>query len=76
MGSSPLFGVSRTAPTYGDIKSYAKVGFAQITEDVAQPPQPLSYPEGWLGQSLASKTLVPLRGSSTCVAALDDPAYW
>ncbi len=64
------------ALTYGDINFYAKVGFAQITEDVARAPQPLSYPEGWLGQSLASETLVPLRGALTCVAALDDPAYW
>ena len=62
--------------TYGDINFYAKVGFAQITEDTARPPMPLSYPEGWLGQSLTQPELAPLKGPSTCVGPFNDPALW
>jgi len=64
------------ALTYGDINFYAKVGFAQITPEIATPPQPLSYPHGWLGQSLTGAPLAPLKGASTCAKALSDPAYW
>lgn len=62
--------------TYGDINFYAKVGFAQITEDTAAAPLPLSYPEGWLGQALTGGAFVPLKGGSSCVPALSDPALW
>jgi len=62
--------------TYGDINFYGKVGFAQVSEAVAAPPLPLSYPEGWLAQSLTGETLVPLTGASRCVEALNDPALW
>jgi predicted N-acetyltransferase YhbS len=65
-----------TVLTYGDINFYSKVGFAQITPAEAQPPAPLSYPHGWLGQSLSSAAFVPLKGPSTCAAALSDPAFW
>jgi putative acetyltransferase len=64
------------ALTYGDINFYSRVGFAQIPETLAAAPLPLTYPEGWLGQSLTSRPLDPLRGPSSCVAALDDPALW
>ena len=64
------------ALTYGDINFYAKVGFSQITVDTAQPPLPLTYPEGWLGQSLTGRVLAPLQGPSACVPALNDPALW
>lgn len=64
------------ALTYGDFNFYSKVGFAQITEDIARPPLPLTYPEGWLGLSMTDGTLVPLSGPSTCVEALNDPAMW
>lgn len=62
--------------TYGDISFYSKVGFAQVSQETAQSPFPLEYPEGWLGQSLTDKTLAPLKGKSTCVEALNDPALW
>ncbi|WP_425039517.1 GNAT family N-acetyltransferase [Primorskyibacter sp. S187A] len=62
--------------TYGDIRFYARVGFAQITEEIARAPQPLSYPDGWLGQSLTGEALGPLAGPGQCVAPFDDPAYW
>lgn len=64
------------AITYGDPKYYARVGFEQITQNVAQPPQVLSQPQGWLGQSLTEDNLKPLKGPSRCVEAFNDPAYW
>lgn len=64
------------ALTYGDINFYSKVGFEQILETIAEPPLRLSYPEGWLGQSLTGKPLDLLQGPSTCVNALNDPAIW
>ncbi len=64
------------ALTYGDINFYSKVGFARITEADAQPPLPLQYPEGWLGQTLEPGTFLPLRGPSRCVGPLDDPNHW
>mgnify|MGYP001613235440 CR=1 FL=1 len=64
------------AITYGDINFYAKVGFQQISEDIIRAPLHLSYPEGWLAQSLSGKPLVPIAGNTSCVKELDDPAYW
>jgi putative acetyltransferase len=64
------------ALTYGDINFYSKVGFRQISTSDAKPPLPLTYPEGWLGQSLTNRPLDPLKGSSVCVDALNDPALW
>ena len=64
------------ALTYGDIRFYSKVGFGLITEAEAAPPLALTYPDGWLGQSLTQHPFAPLRGASSCVAALNDPAYW
>lgn len=64
------------ALTYGDINFYAKVGFNRINERVARPPLPLEYPEGWLGQSLTDQPLIPLKGPSHCVKALNSPDYW
>ncbi|MEE4119616.1 MAG: N-acetyltransferase [Paracoccaceae bacterium] len=64
------------ALTYGDPAFYGKVGFVAVTEAMAPPPQPLSHPEGWIGQALDGGDLAPLTGPATCAAALDDPAYW
>ena len=55
---------------------YARVGFHPIRVEDAAPPQPLSQPEGWLGQSLTDAPLLPLVGPSRCAPALNDPAYW
>jgi predicted N-acetyltransferase YhbS len=63
------------AITYGDPAFYEKVGFKTLTESIAQPPLPLSQPEGWIGQSLTEAPLAALKGSSTCVAALNDPSF-
>jgi len=62
--------------TYGDPAYYARVGFAQISTDVATAPLPLSHPHGWLGQSLEGEALVPLQGACTCVPAMDRPEVW
>lgn len=62
--------------TYGDPAYYAKTGFEPITEAIAQPPLKLSHPHGWLGQSLDGRDLVPLKGPSRCVPALNNPALW
>jgi putative acetyltransferase len=64
------------ALTYGDINFYSRVGFAQITQADAQAPQPLQYPEGWLGQSLAGGPFTPLKGPSECVGPLNHPELW
>jgi putative acetyltransferase len=62
--------------TYGDINFYAKVGFQPISEAVVKAPLKLTYPEGWIGQSLISDTVAPIAGPSACVKALDKPEYW
>ena len=62
--------------TYGDPNFYAKVGFAQITEDQVKAPLVLSYPHGWLGQKLDGSELVAIAGETACVAALDHQKYW
>ncbi len=64
------------ALTYGENNFYSKVGFAHITEADAQPPLPLQYPEGWLGQSLTADQFTPLKGTSRCVGPLDNPNHW
>lgn len=64
------------AMTYGDPEYYRRVDFAPVTEAEAPPPLPLSQPHGWLAQSLDGRPLRPLRGPSTCVAALDRPDIW
>lgn len=64
------------AITYGDPAFYGKVGFEPIPETKARAPLPLSHPEGWIGQSLSDAELLPLKGPSRCVEALNDPALW
>ncbi len=62
--------------TYGDPSFYSKVGFEPLSTESVQPPYELSQPEGWLGQSLFGATSSIKAGRASCVAALDDPAYW
>ena len=64
------------AITYGDPNYYSKVGFEQITEEVARAPLRLQQPEGWLAQPLNGEKLNPLKGPSRCVKALDAPIHW
>ena len=62
--------------TYGDIKFYSKVGFSLITEMLVKAPLKLTYPEGWLGQSLVCDEIEPITGNSYCVEALNKPELW
>ncbi|MCK5724403.1 MAG: GNAT family N-acetyltransferase, partial [Gammaproteobacteria bacterium] len=62
--------------TYGDPKFYSKVGFSLITEKLIKAPLALTYPEGWLGQSLISDEIKPITGDSYCVEALNKAEYW
>jgi len=62
--------------TYGDLKFYSKVGFSHMTEKKVKAPFPLTYPEGWLGQSLDSDEIRPIMGDSSCVEALNNAEYW
>lgn len=62
--------------TYGNPDYYAKVGFHPITEETVRAPRQLTYPHGWLGQSLVGASIEPMAGRSTCVKALDKPEYW
>ena len=62
--------------TYGDPKFYSKVGFSLITEKLIKAPFALTYPEGWLGQSLISDEIKPITGDSYCVEALNKAEYW
>ncbi len=64
------------AVTYGDSNFYSKVGFKQITEDIVPAPLELSYPEGWLGQSLIGDRIDPIVGKSYCVEALNKQDLW
>lgn len=66
----------RVAITYGDPRFYSKLGFRPISPETICAPFTLSQPEGWLGQSLSGDSLETLSGGCTCVAALNDSAYW
>lgn len=62
--------------TYGDPNFYSKVGFKQIGEDVVKAPQKLTYPEGWLAQSLTNENFTSEIGVAGCVGALNRQEYW
>ncbi|MFC3151908.1 GNAT family N-acetyltransferase [Litoribrevibacter euphylliae] len=67
--------------TYGDPNYYSKVGFQQISEDIAKAPFKLSQPHGWLCQSLDGSDLAALAGNARCgtarcVAAFNVPELW
>lgn len=62
--------------TYRDKSFYSKDGFKQVTEDVAKAPLKLTYPEGWLTQSLVGEDIQPIPGRSIYVAALNNQKYW
>ncbi|RLC10686.1 MAG: GNAT family N-acetyltransferase [Deltaproteobacteria bacterium] len=62
--------------TYGDHNFYSKVGFKLITEKIAKAPLKLTYPEGWLAQSLVSDEIEPIGGDSSCVEAFNKPEIW
>lgn len=64
------------ALTYGDPNYYSKVGFKQITEELIKAPLKLSYPEGWLAQSLSGDTIEAIADKPNCVEALNKQELW
>lgn len=62
--------------TYGDPKFYSKTGFKHISEEYVKAPLKLTYPEGWLGQSLSSIPIEAGSGTTYCVEALSKQEYW
>jgi putative acetyltransferase len=62
--------------TYGDPGFYSRVGFSPISEKLIKAPLTLTYPEGWLGQSLIGDKIQPITGQSFCVEAFDKPEIW
>jgi len=62
--------------TYGDPNYYSKVGFKPVAEKIIPAPLKLTYPEGWLAQSLKGDEIPVIKGSSACVKALSDQNYW
>lgn len=62
--------------TYGDPKFYSKVGFTNVSEEDVKAPLKLTYPEGWLAQSLTGGIVKPISGVSHCVSALNKQIYW
>lgn len=62
--------------TYGDPNFYSKVGFQHINEDIVKAPFKLTYPEGWLAQSLSGEDVYAIEGICQCVTALNKKEYW
>jgi predicted N-acetyltransferase YhbS len=62
--------------TYGDINFYSKTGFAPISEGLIKAPLALSYPEGWIAQSLSGDSIKPIEGKPSCLTPLDSPDLW
>lgn len=62
--------------TYGDLNFYSKAGFQSVSEEIVKAPLKLTYSEGWLGQSLAGDSSIPVCESSKCVEALNKQEYW
>ncbi len=62
--------------TYGNPSYYSKTGFERISENVVEPPFPLSQPAGWLAQSIGGGQIKTMAGSTQCVEALNDPNLW
>lgn len=62
--------------TYGDPNFYSKIGFSPVNESVIKAPLKLTYPEGWLIQSLNGCEIEAVEGAIGCVDALNDQKYW
>ena len=62
--------------TYGDPDFYSKVGFVKIGEDVVKAPKKLTYPGGWLAQTLKNENITSEDGVAKCVGALNKQEYW
>ena len=64
------------AVTYGDPRYYSRVGFEPITVEQIPAPFELSYPHGWLAQSLIGSEIKVASQQSSCVEGLAYAEYW
>lgn len=64
------------AVTYGDPSYYSRVDFEQITVEQIPAPFNLSYPHGWIAQSLIGGEIKVASEQSSCVEALAHAQYW
>ncbi|SHI05378.1 GNAT family N-acetyltransferase [Ferrimonas marina] len=64
------------AVTYGDPKFYGKLGFEAVTIEQVPAPQPLSFPHGWLAQTLEGEAMPTQKGPVRCAEALNRPEFW
>lgn len=64
------------AVTYGDPSYYSRVGFEQITVEQIPAPFNLSFPHGWIAQSLIGGEIRVASEQSSCVEALAHAQYW
>ena len=64
------------AVTYGDPSYYSKVGFEPITVEQIPAPFELSYPHGWIAQSLIGGEIKVTSEQSSCVEGLAHAEYW
>ena len=62
--------------TYGDISFYSKTGYELVSTDSIAAPLKLSYPEGWLANSLDESTELKIEGPSSCIPELNDQNLW
>ena len=66
----------KLAFTYGDPNFYTRVGFSPTSEEQFKAPLKLSFPHGWMVQTLSSDTIQGLESRPTCVEGFNNPALW
>ncbi|ODP95729.1 MULTISPECIES: GNAT family N-acetyltransferase [Salinivibrio] len=62
--------------TYGDPAFYTQLGFHPADHIEVVPPHTLSYPHGWLAQSLIDSDLPALGAKPCCVDAFNQADLW
>ncbi|OOE81222.1 hypothetical protein BZG25_03650 [Salinivibrio sp. ML198] len=62
--------------TYGDPAFYTQLGFSAADPTEIVPPHTLSYPHGWLAQSLTDSDLPALGSKPCCVDAFNQADLW
>ena len=60
--------------TYGDPALYGRFGFEGISPEVARPPYPLQFPEGWQAIIFTDRGRIP--ASYRCVEPFLNPGLW
>lgn len=66
----------KLAFTYGDPNFYTRVGFNPTSEEQFKAPLTLSFPHGWMVQTLSSEMIQALESRPTCVEGFNHPALW